>query len=251
MAKAKLHEILAVESDVHNTYKKIAEEAHVTFAKKPTHFIETVTSLSMHEDKDKIEDKTDVSAMVETVPDKMDYVVKHAIRWFDVVSQKEATNQLAKADLVIDDKVLIADVPATCLLGLESKLAEFRNLVMAIPTLQPGKEWERDPAKGPHVYRSKHPDVKTRTKKKMEFQKIADATDHHPAQVKDWITDVPVGRITEQVWSSMLSPSEKSELLGRVDRMIRAVKRARQRANNTEVVQTKIGKPIFDFILGK
>ena len=48
----------------------------------------------------------------------------------------------------------------------------------------------------------------------------------------------------------MISPSEKSVLLSRIDKLIMAVKQARQRANTQEVVKTTIGKEIFNYIMG-
>jgi hypothetical protein len=46
----------------------------------------------------------------------------------------------------------------------------------------------------------------------------------------------------------MITPARKSELLDRIDKLLRAVKKARQRANGTEVVKVNVGKSIMDFI---
>ena len=75
-----------------------------------------------------------------------------------------------------------------------------------------------------------------------------DATKEHPAQVESITTDVAIGKITVNNWSGMLSPAQKSILLGKIDTLIRAVKKARQRANTTEVVKVNIGDKLFDFI---
>jgi hypothetical protein len=46
----------------------------------------------------------------------------------------------------------------------------------------------------------------------------------------------------------MLSPADKSALLGRLDRMIQAVKAARCKANMADVVEESIGTRMFQYI---
>ena len=48
----------------------------------------------------------------------------------------------------------------------------------------------------------------------------------------------------------MISPAEKSALLGRIDKLIQATKKARQQANAAEVVNREIGRKIMDYING-
>ena len=73
-------------------------------------------------------------------------------------------------------------------------------------------------------------------------------TDKHPAQVKEVVEDVRQGTWTTTKWSGMLSPSEKSELLGRVDALTQAIKCARVKANDQEAATNKIGQRLFDYI---
>ncbi|MGK0291189.1 MAG: hypothetical protein ACI86H_002656 [bacterium] len=49
----------------------------------------------------------------------------------------------------------------------------------------------------------------------------------------------------------MLSFAEKKVMMFRLDKLSQAVKKARQKANCQEVVDTNIGKVLADFILGK
>jgi hypothetical protein len=78
---------------------------------------------------------------------------------------------------------------------------------------------------------------------------LYEATDKHPAQVKESTEDVAIGKYVQTDWCSMISPAEKSRVMGRVDALIRAVKQARQRANNVDVLKVKIGKSLSDYIL--
>jgi hypothetical protein len=77
-----------------------------------------------------------------------------------------------------------------------------------------------------------------------------EATDKHPAQVQALDEDVPVAKRTTHVWSGMLSVYDKSLLLDRVDTLIQAFKRARQRANEAELVERHMGKRIFQYLHG-
>lgn len=248
MPKPKLHEILAVEGDLDATAKKVVDEAITTFSKKPDHFLASLRELAMFDDARSAENVSETKALVTTVARKLDYVRRHVVKYYDTFAKKEATNQVATADVVIEGTTILADVPATCLLGLESKLKALRAMYEAIPTLQPGVVWEEDRSQGDDVYQGKSPEERMRTEKVVQHKVLYDATKEHPAQIEKWTADVAVGRITVKHWSGMISPAQKSGLLGRIDTLIRAVKKARQRANSTEIVDKDIGAAVFDFI---
>jgi len=246
----KLHEVLAVESGLQTAAKKINDETIKTFGKKDEHFVETVTEVRHFAEDDSKLNTDETKAMVTTVFDKLLYTVLPNVRALDAYLQKEATNQLAKADIEVDGKVIAADVPATVLLGLETKLTELRLVYEAIPTLAPGPTWQidGDKRKAGGVYRSMQPDVTFRTRKTVKPIIMAPATEHHPAQVQAVSEDVPVAKITKQHWSGMITSGQKSDLLERLDQLLRAVKRARQRANATDVIKRTIGKELFAFL---
>jgi hypothetical protein len=249
---AKLHELLAVEQGLQTAAKKINEETVKTFGKRDEHFVGTVKEIRHFAEEDVKLDVTEIKEMVSTVAEKLRYAAVPNIRALDAFFQKEATNQKALADLVIDDKVLVSAMPGTALLGLESKLTELREVYAAIPTLSPGPSWVKDMDRdgGGNVYRSEHPDVTFRTRRVIKPIIMSPATKEHPAQVQAVNEDVPVAKINTQHLSGMLTTAEKSDLLGRLDKLIRAAKRARQRANSTEVIQGKVGKTLLDFIHG-
>jgi hypothetical protein len=136
------------------------------------------------------------------------------------------------------------------LLGMESKLADLREVFHAIPTLAPGFDWQPDVERGEGVYKSAHPHVTFRSKKTVRPVVMAEATKEHPAQVNAITEDVSVARIVTSMWSGMLTPAQKSELLERTDKLLRAVKRARQRASSVEVVKQNMGRVLYDFLLG-
>lgn len=248
----KLHEVLAVEGDLAGTAKKLSDEARDTFAKKPTHFLSDTAVTTYFDDSKSQLNTTVQTAMVTTVADKLDYLAPALSRYYDVYVAKETTNQKAVADVVFPDgTTFFANVPATVLLGFETKLKELRSVYEAIPTLQPGIIWEPDTATGAGVYKSKNPETRFVTEKITSAVELSPATKEHKAQVEKVVNDVPVAKreITHQ--SGMLSPHDKSEVLGRIDVLIRAFKEARQRANSTEVETVKgFGKTLTDFING-
>lgn len=246
---AKLHELLAVESDLESVTKKTVEEAIKTFKSKSAHFMALHRVCKMYDD-----DKQDQAppdeflSMVTTVHGKLDYVGQNIGKYYDAVLQKELTNQAAKADLVVDGKILEKDLPATFLLGLETKLKKIRDLYESIPTLSSGVEWVPDHDQGDHIYKMKHPEEKYKTAKTFQHKVLYDATDKHPAQIERWEETVNIGKFTKDVWSGMISSADKAVLLGRLDKLLRAVKKARQRANNIDIASRKIGGNILDYI---
>jgi hypothetical protein len=248
----RLHEILAVSGDLATTAKKVNDEAIGTFSKKPDLFLRSVTSVEHLSDDERNQDTTDTKEMTTTVFEKLNYIVRANVRALDVYMQKEATNQKAHADIVVNDgenDVTIAkDVPATVLLGLETKLAELRSVYESIPTLAPGPSWQADPAQRHGAYKSEHPDVRFRTRKTMRAFQLSPATQHHPAQVQAINEDVPIAKIIVQTWSGMITSAQKSDLLDRIDRLIRATKRARQRANMQDVEKVSLGDALFKHI---
>ena len=244
----KLHELLAVESDLEGAFKRICDEAITTLSKKPDHFISFQKVLEMFDDSKKQENLSEQKAMVTTVFDKLEYVAEHGIRYIDVVYQKERTNQSAKADLVVDGTTLGSDIPATFLLGLETKLKKIREIYEAAPTLAPGIKWEEDPNLGRGVFRAAHDDVKLKTAKTFQHKILVQPTDKHPAQVEKWEEQIPVGKFTTSTQCSMLTPAKKSDLIGKIDKLIQACKQARQRANCEVVFSASIAKSLFDFI---
>jgi len=249
MAKPKLHELLAVESDAEGVAKNVSREAIVTFTKRVEHFSGHHRTLKLFEDTGE-----DMSAHEQrkeldtTVADKLSYMEGQLSKYWDVVYQKERANQTAVADIVVEGKTIATNVPATYLLGLEKKLQQYREVCFNIPTLSPGINWVPDPSIGVNVYRAEPPEKNFKTAKDFRHRVLYEATERHPAQIEKWEETKNVGVYTRNVWSGMMSTSDESELLDRIDMLIRAVKQARRRANGVEVETDKIASKLFDFI---
>jgi hypothetical protein len=249
---AVLHEVLAVEKDLEQVASKVVGEAVITFSKKVDHFTGHVKSLEMYDvDRKKEEEgQKEVKELTTTVPEKLSYIAEHLIRFYDALAQKEATNQEARSDVILPDgTILLKALPATLLLGLENKLARLREMYDTIPTLQPGVEWKPDPqAKFHGVYRAITPTVNLKSEKDFSFRVLYAATKEHPAQIEKWNVDKPIGQYKTERSSGMLAPIQKSNLLGKLDTLIAAIKQARMRANTVEVKKLEVGKVIFGFL---
>lgn len=251
---SKLHEVLAVEGELAAVFKKILDEAKVSFEKKANLFSGQVAVYTPGNEARAIEAKTEVQEVTETVPRKLAYVAEHVVRYLDCNFQKEAANQHAVADIVLDDgTVLGKQLPATFLLGLETKLKLFRDVLEATPTLPPGIAWVPDAAQklAPYVFKRTDQPVAIRTEKTIKPIVMSPATDKHPAQVEKVVVDEPIGKTTTTQFSGMISANWKSNLLDRCDIVMRAVKKARQRANEVEVPVANVGLEVVDYILGK
>jgi len=253
---SKLHEVLAVEADLEGKAKVMMKETEKVFKDKANLFTGWVKTYTPLDEEDTVTYPAEHQEMTTTVPDRLEYMSKSISAWLDAIAQKEATNQVAKSDIVVNGEVVVKDVPATMLLGLETRLKSIRNSYVEIPTLEMGKAWTPDAGKGKHVFSAVHPEetFKTaKTKKSIvlhpaQFPKANEGGQSIPAVIDKWDETVNVGKYTRQVWSGMITPARKAELIERIDNLIRAVKTARQRANNVEVVKLNMGKTLMDFI---
>lgn len=252
---AKLHEIIAVEADLEGNQKRIVDETNVTFSKKAHLFQGKQRSLTLFRGDDEVSKKAaeDAESKVEilatTVHDKLAYTWDSLIQYWDAVAQKERTNQEARADVVVNGTVVMTGVPVTFLLGLESKLKRVREIYEGIPTLEPNIKWEPAPNIGENVMVA--PSVTTlKTQKETDYRTVAPATDKHQAQVVPVEKVANIGSYTDTRTSGLVTPAQKSDWLERIDTLLRAVKQARQRANETPLIDIHVGSTIMKFIHG-
>jgi hypothetical protein len=81
---------------------------------------------------------------------------------------------------------------------------------------------------------------------------LYDATDKHPAQTQLITDDVIVGFWTMVKQSGSLPKSEKKKLATRVEKMLDAIKAARERANSAPVTaKPEIGARVFGYLFGE
>jgi hypothetical protein len=247
---AKLHELLAVDSSLKGQADKARTDLVNTFDKKRHHFTEkTVTFRPLQEGAPALrEDQLDLQTTVRKELSWLTGILSNAL---DVSYQISEANTAARADVVLEDEtVILKAVPATTLLELEKRVNEIQQTVNAIPTLDPAKGFRPDEARGVGIFVARET-FKTRTQKVTEPLVLAPATEKHPAQVQLIQRDIAIGHIHEQEWSALITVNEKAGMLERVEKLQRAVKRARARANEATVdTQKKIGATLLNYVFG-
>jgi hypothetical protein len=251
---AQLHEVLAVDRDLEKEARKIMEETEHVFSKQRNLFVGVHKTLKMFDNARENEEAAaeQHQELATTVPEKLEYLSQSLIKHIDAVAQKEKTNQIAKADIIIGNgKPLLSKMPATLLLTLETKLSQWRGVFAAIPTLPAGINWKTDADQGRYVYKMTKEKVTNRTEKIRLHKEISPATKEHKAQIDQWTEDRPVGTYHEINWCGMITSAQKSQLLTKIDGLIKAVKQARSRANQEEVLKENIGKKLWDFVVSE
>ncbi len=248
----RLHEVLAVEASKEKTAGKLINEAKKTFGKE-SHFQGLSRKLTMFRDEDKKSNLEEHQALTTTVDEKLEYICPFIGDWLDVVLTKELTNQEARSPIIFqgengEDITVTDPLPATFLLGLETKLGRLRELYEAIPTLPPGVDWIEDEKEREGVWKTKHDQIQLKTRKDIDFRKVVDATKEHPAQVKEVPIVQDIGRYVTTLYNGMMTPKEKALRIARIDEVLQAVKKARMRANSVEVNEAKIGRSLFGYI---
>lgn len=165
----------------------------------------------------------------------------------DVVATQDKANTQAKANVVVDGKVVLEDVPVTHLLFLEKQLTDINTFVSKIPVLDPAERWEFDAVSN---FNKTEPSQTNRTVKKLRNHVKAEATDKHPAQVDVYTEDVKVGEWSTIKFSGALDAKTRNEFLSRVKKLSEAVKFAREESNSMQVESIEYGKRVLDFVFG-
>ena len=157
----------------------------------------------------------------------------------------EVGNTTAFADLQLPNGSEIKSVPVGMLVRLEKELIDVRTFISKAPTFAVDVSWSWN---SDMLVWTSVPVTTTSTKKVPTFVTVANATEHHPEQVREVTNDVIVGHWTKQEFSATLSPARKKELTDRINLLMDAVKKAREEANMTEVKQMKMGDTIFSYL---
>ena len=239
----KLHELLAVEGDLKSAAQKARSKILNIFTDGVSRLVGRSITYQVNEGED--ERPPEMTELATTAWVELDQFWASYTPWVDAVLQKETTNQVAKADLTIDGQVLAYGLPATALLNLEAKLAELVSVYETIPVSDPTERWAWDTGQEHYVSAEKQTAI---TKKASRVIVLYEATPEHPAQTQLHTEDVRIGLRAVTLHSGMMSPREKRERLERVTGLLRAIKEARQRANDVEVSPLAVGETLRAYI---
>lgn len=168
-------------------------------------------------------------------------------RLFDVTATKDWANCSARADVTVEGRTIVREVPVSYLLFLEKQLTDLHTFVKKLPVLDASESWSLDPSTD---WWKTDPVRTIRTKKVPRNHVKAEATEKHPAQVDVYYEDVPIGYWTTVKFSGSLPAKRVNELLERVEKLQHAVKFAREEANSAEVTDQRVGDAVFGYLFG-
>jgi hypothetical protein len=166
---------------------------------------------------------------------------------FDTTYIRDKANCEAKADVVVDGVVVVKDAPVSYLLWLDKQFNDLHTEIKKVPTLDPADKWTWDPNQNMFAT---SPVETASTKKVTQPLVLAPATKEHQAQVKEVTEDVRAGTWKTIKFSTALPADRKDHILTKVEKLQKAVKQARESANELVIQETEsVGKKIFDFVL--
>jgi hypothetical protein len=183
----------------------------------------------------------------ERVEDLLKQTAKDKTELFDVSAQRDYANMEARADVVVDGQKLIEGAPVPFLLALEKELTDLRTLISKLPVLDPAETWEQDINSG--LYRTPETS-RNRTAKVQKALVLYPATDKHPAQTQMVTEDVTVGYWKTVKLSGAMPRPRQQQLAERVEKLLNAVKYAREEANQFEAPKREVGAALFNYLLG-
>ncbi|MHA2067076.1 MAG: DUF7873 family protein [Candidatus Thorarchaeota archaeon] len=242
-----LHQLLAVEKNVSARSKGTATRIYQTLQKGALFSGQRRKWIPLEDNGPLFPD--DSVKVQQQVPDLMgqfsETVGLQLSTWF----QRDMANQEAKASVEVDGHVIIEDAPVSFLLSLEKKLDEIRPFIQALPTLATADNWAEDNKSG--LYKSDRI-MTQKTQKIQQVNVIFQPSEHAPGGVYDKTPeDKLIGHWETIKESGAITETRKRELIARFEKVIRAVKQAREEANQTEIpAKNNVGEDIFGFLFG-
>lgn len=164
---------------------------------------------------------------------------------FNIVAIKDWTNCKAKADIIVNNEVLVKDVPATYLLFLEKELIKIKTIISDLPELDSNYSWNLD--ENTQTYKTKG--IQTvKTKKVKKPLVLYHATEKHAAQTDIITEDENIGTWETVKTSGAIPIVKKKKILSKIQTLIEAVKIAREQANTIKIEETSTIEKILKYI---
>lgn len=242
---AKLNQIIAIEKGIKSRVYGEITELHKTI-QKPALFNGFAKSYQPKDD-----DGESLPAERQRVQFVVDDVLRTVERLsselFDVTARKDWSNCDARADIVLGGDVLVAKAPVTYMLFLEKQLTDLRTFIGVLPVLDDGETWSKDQNSG---LMKTEPTQTHRTKKVQKPIVMYPATVEHPAQTQMVTEDVIAGFWSQVKQSGAMPKPHKEILVERIEKLLQAVKQAREAANGVEESKAPaIGAVIFNYLM--
>lgn len=241
----KLNQVIAIEKGVKARAHSLISELFKTI-QKPVLF-DGATRVYRKKDEDGEDLPAERKVIQFRVQDILGSVRMSVGHLMDVTAQKEIANCSAQASVRIDGAAVLPPLPVTTLLFLEKQLTDLRTFAAALPVLDISEAWKRDESAG--VWRTETA-ATTRTKKVQKPLVLYPATPEHPAQTQIVTEDVIAGYWETVKQSAAIPATEKEKIIARIDKLLVAVKEAREEANSIDAnTRPQLGALVFNYLL--
>jgi len=241
----KLHQALALEKGLKSKRDKTMTAAHQLFQMGAAGPFSGIARTYQPRDDDGEMLPGEDNRVQTRVQEEVATVIEALTELVDLTATKDTANCEAVGTITVDGVDLATDVPVTSLLTLEKMLIDVRTLALEMPVLDPSFTWEFDEATD--SWRSEVKQT-TRTKKLRRSHVLYEATEEHPAQVEAYTEDVIVGDWDTVHFSGAVPAATRNAIVARVEALQKAVKIAREDANETEAPPVKIAEPLLGWV---
>lgn len=249
MSKLTLGGVLSIEGIQTGDANNILAETQKLFSHEPNMQGKIIYEEKIVDDPDVDESSTRSELPVCNVWERLQHTIKCIEALGDTKVTKEETNATRTTELIVDGKSF-GKYHMGSLLALKSLFEKYKATVEMAKVLPATVEWIPDEV-NPHL-KSRPPYVVKKTRKVIQNQIVAPATDKHPAQVKEVSITQVVANITTTQLHTGLTNNEKHQILLRISKILEAINVAKDYLNSG-VIDTpikcvnKFSEYIFDF----
>lgn len=242
---AKLNQIIAIEKGI--KAKAVSQISELYKAVQKPELFNGFSKVYQPRDEDDSERLPSEKKRVQFVATEVLRSVERSMtELMTVEARKDWTNCVASADVLVDGVVIFPAAPVSYLLFMEKQLTDLRTFVGSVPVLSEDDNWTKDDNSG--LFKSEVTQTH-RTKKVQKPIVMYQATPEHPAQTQMVTEDVISGFWSTTKQSGAMPKPDKDALLTRVDKLLRAVKEARELANiENEVDVPQVGSVVFQYL---
>jgi len=244
----RMAQVIAIETDVKQRAKPAITKIHKATQKAELCEGSSATYEVALEGEEQLPKKTVKVRLV--AEDALREMAELWIEFIDWTATKDIGNcsEGARADVVVDGVTLVEKAPVPLLLFLEKQVTDIRKAIEVLPVLDEAESWEYDEAKGYH--RTREPVRTHKTKTKKVGIVLHPPTKEHPAQTQLIDETRTVGYWVGHKFSGALPAPRKKLLIERANKLLAAVKSAREEANTAKTQTQDIGTKLFEFVLG-
>jgi hypothetical protein len=240
----KLSELLAVEDEARKAIERKCNQC-VDMFRAPD--VNLTGTLKQHKPDTGDPPDPETTPLITTVAREFEILAPHMSWYINMACSKELTTGKARSQFVIGDNKKHT-VPLSFMAVLFDHVTQLESIVSAAPTLDKQKDWALDDDRGCFVSKPEETDA---TQKRPCNHLLAEATEHHPAQVQVFMDDVKVGVDIKQTHSGAMTPDDKQAMLDRIAALKQAIKASMESAKALDLVPANIGEDIVAFIFGK